>query len=482
MKIYLTLIFILTFGMQINGQNKNKTEPTVKSDRIENIEKMIIESKFKQEKDEIILNSFKEKTNTHFKTMEENFNIQLESINSKLNDYLSFVTLLVLFIGFILTFFGAKIIKGLVTSFIEKKADGYTKENIEELLIKYIEDGKIERIINEKAEPFIEDITNCLKEQADEKINEISKETKEAANNWLNNLVAPADAQKQQAKSKNNEISKDKISRIVELFKLAYSVKKPKISISFYEKILKIDSKNVPTLNNIATMYMKLSDYDRAIEYLTECIFNSSDYYLPYQNRGISYFKKEEYKMALQDIETSIKCNSNNDYLYFLKASTLSKIGDSQAAIELMKDKEVKFQESARFFHNRGYFYLTEIKDFEKAESDYLLSKKLGFPNLSNAYNSLAVVYRKKKEFKKAHFYTKKAKEEDPNNNLVSGTIALIYADQKDTENFYKYIIKAFDEGCPVWNFLDDEAFDNYKNEDKFKLLLESYKSISDKE
>ena len=91
-------------------------------------------------------------------------------------------------------------------------------------------------------------------------------------------------------------------------------------------------------------------------------------------------------------------------------------------------------------------------------------------------YNNFAVLYRRKKEFDKAVKYLEKAREENPDFPNIDGTLALIYADKGERENFYKHLLIALEKGCPAWNYINDPGFDKFREEEKLNKLLESYK------
>jgi len=90
-------------------------------------------------------------------------------------------------------------------------------------------------------------------------------------------------------------------------------------------------------------------------------------------------------------------------------------------------------------------------------------------------YNNLAVLHRRLQDFDTAISYLNKARKINPNFPNLEGTLALIYADKKDKVNFYKYLVVALDKGCPAWKYLADPGFDDYRDEQKLKDLLELY-------
>jgi tetratricopeptide (TPR) repeat protein len=89
----------------------------------------------------------------------------------------------------------------------------------------------------------------------------------------------------------------------------------------------------------------------------------------------------------------------------------------------------------------------------------------------------LAVAYRRKKQFDTAINYLDKARTVNPDWPNIDGTLALIYSDKGDDENFYKYLKISLDKGCLAWNYLSDYAFDRYRDSEKLKKMIEPYKN-----
>jgi tetratricopeptide (TPR) repeat protein len=127
-------------------------------------------------------------------------------------------------------------------------------------------------------------------------------------------------------------------------------------------------------------------------------------------------------------------------------------------------------------YFNRAYFY-EERKEFSKSESDYKRAEKLGVINKSMLYNNLAVLYRRMKKFELSIEYLDKARLLNPDFSNIDGTLALIYADKGDDENFYKYLQISLKKGCKVWDYLKDPGFDKYRESQKLTKLIDFYKT-----
>ena len=181
---------------------------------------------------------------------------------------------------------------------------------------------------------------------------------------------------------------------------------------------------------------------------------------------------------ALEDAEKAITINPKNEAAYATKGNVLTKLNKFIEAEESLNTAIELNPNSPFALFNRGYFY-EERKLYAKSEADYIEAEKNGFPNKAWLYNNMAVLYRRQKRFSEAIDFIKKAREQNPDFPNLDGTLALIYADQGKDDDFYKYIISAMGKGCRVWNYLSDPGFDRYRNSNRLKTLIETYKKVN---
>jgi tetratricopeptide (TPR) repeat protein len=276
--------------------------------------------------------------------------------------------------------------------------------------------------------------------------------------------------------SSDAEIKESKETiRAEEFFNLAFNTKDLKIRIALYQNVLELEPNNYAALNNIGVAYNDLYQFKRAIEHLDKAIEIAPNYGLAYANRANSYNQLDNYEKALEDVEKSIQLNPKLEWPYSIKGNIFTKQKKFLEAEETLTQAIELNPKSAVAYFNRGYFN-EEVKKYDDSINDYLKAEELGHNNLPLLYNNLAVGYRRKKEFEKAIECINKAREINPDWPNLDGTMALIYADKGDTENFYSYLKRALDKGCPVWNYLNDYAFDSYREKERLRKLIEPYK------
>lgn len=412
--------------------------------------------------------------NLKLETHEERLQIKVDQLESKINSYLIFGGAILTIAVFLANFFGRKLIKEKVENLVKNTASEYAKKATDDILNQYLSDGKIEKVIIEKGRPAIEEILKKLENEGKNTIDEI----KNKGDKVLSSLLA-----KQEPNSilKNLESSDEEIlkaseeARAGEFFDLALESTDPFVQIELYKNVLEIVPNYVEALNNIGVSFNNTYNHKKAIEYLKRCIKLEPDWALPYANIASSFNSQDDLEKALEYADKAIQLDPELDGAFAIKGNILTKKGLLDQAQETF-DQAIRLNpKSPEAYFSRGFFH-EEIKKYEESESDYLIAEKLGFSNKANLYNNIAVLYRRQKKYNKAIEYLNKARNENPNFPNIDGTLALIYADQENTELFYKHLVIALEKGCPAWNYLNDEGFDKYRDDQKLKKLLESYK------
>lgn len=477
MKKFTSITIFLFLSLTTVGQN-NKISKSEKStlfeDKIESLEKSIIKNDFELEKIELKIQYVNENIQERSSHLEIEINNRIDDLDSKYNNYLIFGGFILAISVFLINYFGRKMINEKVEKLIEITASEYAEKKTDEVLKKYIDDGKINAVIKKNGEPVLIEILTQLEKRGNSTIDGIKVRGEEVISSML---AKQEDSNINLSEVETDEqiLNANKESRVREFFELAMSRKDPLVQIELYKNVLKIEPEHLEALNNIAVSYNNAYNYDKAIEHLDKCIELSSEYALAYANRAHSYNLINELDKAIKDVNKAIELNPKLDWNYSVKGNILTKLGKLEEA-ETTFGLAIEINpNSPEAYFSRGFFY-EEIKEYEKSELDYIKSEKLGLVNKASLFNNFAVLYRRQKHFDKAIEYLDKARKENPNYPNIDGTLALIYADKGEDENFYKYLLVALEKGCPVWTYLNDPGFNKYREQEKLKLLIESYK------
>ena len=237
-----------------------------------------------------------------------------------------------------------------------------------------------------------------------------------------------------------------------------------------------LDPQNSNLLNNKGVVYNSNSQYEKALTFYNESIESNPSNPIPYINRaGTNYLFHGKYDEALDDIETAMGLTPNNSFAYSTKGQIYVKMGKVEEGMKFLNHALTLEPFNPNLYLQRGMAY-GETSNYDKSIADYELALKYKIKDTSKVYNNFAVIYRRKEDFELAEKYIKMSLKEDPENANSYGTLALIYADLNDTENFYKNLEIALKKGCPVWFYLDDVSFNKFRSDERFTKLIELYK------
>jgi tetratricopeptide (TPR) repeat protein len=393
----------------------------------------------------------------------------------RLNIYVLFIGLVLSLIAWAFNFFGKIAIKKRVEGIIKLTADNYAQRKIDSVLAERITDEYTSKIIREKGEPEIKRLLVELENKGRKTIDEI----KEKGNAIINSVwAAPPQSKNEKfnsSESDDNIEKKHDNIRADEFFNLAFKTKDPKIRIALYNNVLELEPKNVKALNNTGAAYNERGDYKKAIDHLTNAINLNKSYGLAYSNRAYAFNKLDKFEEAISDASKAIEYNPALEAPYATIGNVYTKQHKFVEADEILT-KAIKINpKSGIAYFNRGFFN-EETKRYSESKQDYLKAESLGYPSLPELYNNLAVACRRLNKLDEAMEYLHKVREINPKHPNLAGTMALVYSDKGNDAKFYEYIKIALDNNCPVWNYLNDYAFDPYRDQEKLKKLIEPYK------
>jgi Flp pilus assembly protein TadD len=475
MKKLLSIIFALTITVQVVGQKPNeetKSAPQQKEELL--IDKELKELKHDFEKQQLSQNSHDQNLTNRFEALEENLNLKIENLDNKYEYYLLFGGILIALIGFLINFFGRQLIKERVELLIQKTAFSYAQKTTNQVINEYIASGKIEESIEQNGQPVIERIIKKIERDGFTVIDDLKSKGEAAISSMLaKHSNVDIDTVGKTADEQITQVRK--VNRAKEFFDLAISSKDPLVQIELYQKVLEIEPNNPEALNNLGASYNNAYSYKKAIEILKKSLEIAPNFALPYANLANSYNLLGDLTEAIKCADKAMQIDPSVDYTYSVKGNVLTKQGKLEEAEETFNKAINLNQNSPEAYFARGYFY-EETKQFEKSEADYFKAENLGLQDKAMLYNNMAVLYRRQKKFEKAIEYLEKARSENPLYPNIDGTLALIYADKKDRDNFYKYLVISLEKGCPAWNYLSDPGFNDFRDDEKLKSLLESYK------
>ncbi len=476
MRKYLTILLVFSSGILFGQVIKQSLLQEEKLLLMEEKIKGVQEKNYSLQKEVDKIESSTEKSIENAKNdTKQEIEKYKDDTKSLINMYVFFITAGLILIGFAFNFFGSKAIKIRVEELILEKAQKHIENKILATLNSKITTDLIENTIKNKSEVEINNILKSIELKGDSAIDEL----KTKGDQFIKSMLAsPPKIEFKIERRKLSDVeitNKNNLHRAEEFFNLAFNSNDPRIQVELYKNVLKIDPQNKDAMNNMAVGYNNLNEPIKAIEFAKKAIELDTNYYQAYSNRAQAYNLLDDYDNAIKDADKAIEIEPKFEYAYSIKGNALTKKGLLDEA-EIVLNKAVDMSpNSAEAHYNLAFFY-EERGSYDKSLDNYLKSEKLDYANKAMLYNNMAVLYRRLKKFDTAIEFIDKAKLFNPNFPNLNGTLALIYADNGDEANFYKYLKIALEKGCPAWNYLADSGFDKYRESQRLKMLLEPYK------
>jgi tetratricopeptide (TPR) repeat protein len=279
-------------------------------------------------------------------------------------------------------------------------------------------------------------------------------------------------------------------------------------SIELYDKILTIQSDFYQAIGGRGAAKLKKGIIDEAFADFNVAIKNIPDNAFLYYQRAAIYSEKQNFQLALKDLNKSLGINKEFKPARLLRAFVLRMLGQYGKAlkeIETVKD----IIEDSESWHQKGIIHLKN-NDFYKAMENYNRAIDLDDCNVEALYsramlfaknndfikafidldksmqcennhfkdfllNGYADVYRKMKEFKKAIDFAEKSLSHNKDFYFAHITLAEIYGELGETELFYSNLKKGLDSGFDL-NDIDDIIKAKYFKDKQFKAFLKGNK------
>ncbi len=182
---------------------------------------------------------------------------------------------------------------------------------------------------------------------------------------------------------------------------------KYEISIDYFEKAHEHNNTDLDTIYEMAFTYEKIDRNDESIffykMYLEEEPFSKE----AWLEIGVIYFKKSEYKKALESYDFAITNDENYSDAYFNKGNTFAEMEKFGEAIKMYKHfLKLEKNENAMAYSYIGSCY-KDMKDFKNAEKYYKKSLKIE-GDLEEALFGMAYIKFLKSKFLESLFYMKR--------------------------------------------------------------------------
>jgi len=254
-----------------------------------------------------------------------------------------------------------------------------------------------------------------------------------------------------------------------------------------FEELTKGDltGDEVERFNNLRESALLIDDAratkDNAIKIglLKKAIELNTNSHEAYYLLAATYNQLYSYEKSLEYIEEAIKIDNYNSFYKWIKALNFKGLNKIDESIQIL-NKIIEDDEGFYFAYGTlGHINYLDGK-FEEA-LNYNLKYIVYNKDDSNAYNSIGNSYRVLKDYKNAFKFIYKCLELDPKNRYGTGTLAEIYADLNNEDEFYKNLQLSFVFGINSKEFQDiinteKNVYEKYFKEERFLNLLKMYR------
>ena len=220
-----------------------------------------------------------------------------------------------------------------------------------------------------------------------------------------------------------------------------YALNNYDVAIKTFEELLSLNENDIDLLEFLGNSYSFKHDYQNATKILNRVIE------IDPKNFGIKgllakiYFKQRKYKLSLEYIdeliETDQNCSDKNlIQRNILKSQIYTKLDAPTKAINILKELNIKFPNTAEVMSLLGYRLATANKAEEGLE---VLLKAEKIEPSEQIYNGLGIVYNFIGEIEKSRKYLKKCLEINPDNFEVFRNLSTMTKFTKGNKYIKKY-------------------------------------------
>lgn len=192
---------------------------------------------------------------------------------------------------------------------------------------------------------------------------------------------------------------------------------------------------------------------------------------------SLIYDSIENFDKSIEHANLALEINDSL-YYHFIKAHSLKQLGKVEESLDVLENilkRDENFYYALELLGNIFY----EKSNFKKS-LNFFLKIVENTKERSGVYNSIASAYRSMGDFKNAFDNVYKCLELDPKHMFGTITLAEIYAELGNDQEFFKNLQLSFVFGMTSKEFQKiigtEEVYKKYYNDNRFLQLLKSYR------
>jgi len=206
---------------------------------------------------------------------------------------------------------------------------------------------------------------------------------------------------------------------------------------SIYRKIIQIDSNHIGAQTMLGMICIQRDRNEEGIQLLKSSLLKDPQQFWAHNSLGVGFLNIRQYDKACASFNRAISMEPNFIEAYFNLAKALNSLEKYEEAISNYSMCISLNSNYADAYNNRGTVYLKNLKEPEKALSDFKIYLKI-IPNAWNGFYNIAQCYSELEEYEEAIKNYNRALELNPDNANVYSNKGIVYKSMKRYEDAFK--------------------------------------------
>jgi tetratricopeptide (TPR) repeat protein len=181
------------------------------------------------------------------------------------------------------------------------------------------------------------------------------------------------------------------------------------VAIEYFRKALKKGYDELFIYSALGNCLDNLERYAEAVLYHTRVIEEGEQDYIPYYNRGLSYYHAGDYENSITDLEKALELETSDPDVFIYVGLSYGKVGRVGEAEAALSEAIALYPDIPGYYDARAEFY-EETQEYEKAIDDYSVSLAL-YPDDCSIHLRLSKLYGNIGNEKKAEAHRAKGLE-----------------------------------------------------------------------
>jgi tetratricopeptide (TPR) repeat protein len=242
---------------------------------------------------------------------------------------------------------------------------------------------------------------------------------------------------------------------------------------SIYRKIIQIDSNHIGAQTMLGMICIQRDRNEEGIQLLKSSLLKDPQQFWAHNSLGVGFLNIRQYDKACASFNRAISIEPNFIEAYFNLAKALNSLEKYEEAISNYSMSISLNSNYADAYNNRGVVYLKNLKEPEKALSDFKIYLKI-IPNAWNGFYNTAQCYSELEEYEEAIKNYDRALELNPDNADIYFTRGVTYYELEEYEEAIKNYDRALELNPDNANIYSNKSIvyrSMKRYEDAFKSL-----------